>query len=60
MVVRAGVTPKDLVDSAIGALYGVVVHGMVLNEVEPRVAAMLRIMPYTGSNESQKALPAKR
>jgi capsular exopolysaccharide synthesis family protein len=60
MVVRAGVTPKDLVDSAISALYGVVVHGMVLNEVEPRVAAMLRIMPYTGSNESQKALPAKR
>jgi capsular exopolysaccharide synthesis family protein len=61
MVVRAGATPAELVDSAIGALYGVVVHGMVLNAVEPRVAAMLRIMPYTGSNgETQKALPAKR
>jgi len=61
LVVRAGTTPAELVDTAIGALYGVVVHGMVLNAVEPRVAAMLRIMPYTGSNgETQKALPAKR
>src|SRR3954467_9095071 len=62
MVVRAGTTPAELIDSAIGALYGVGGHGMVLNAVEPRVAAMLRIMPYTGGSngESQKARPAKR
>jgi capsular exopolysaccharide synthesis family protein len=57
MVVRAGHTPKELVNSAIDALYGVTVHGMVLNEVEARVASMLRIMPY---GREQKALPAKR
>ena len=58
MVVRANHTPKELVNAAIDALYGVTVHGMVLNEVDPRVADMLRIAPYSSSG--QKALPAKR
>ena len=57
MVVRANVTPKELVDSAIGALYGVTVHGMVLNDVDPRISTMLRLTPY---GTDQKALPAKR
>jgi capsular exopolysaccharide synthesis family protein len=57
MVVRANYTPRELVNSAIDALYGVTVHGMVLNEVDPRVASMLRIQPY---GTQQKALPAKR
>jgi protein-tyrosine kinase len=57
MVVRAGVTQKEMVDAAIQALYGVQVHGIVLNDVDPRVASALRIMPY---GEAQKALPAKR
>jgi capsular exopolysaccharide synthesis family protein len=55
MVVRANHTPRELLNSALHAMYGVTVHGVVLNEVEARVASMLRIMPY--SNE-QKALPA--
>jgi capsular exopolysaccharide synthesis family protein len=57
LVVRANYTPKELVNAAIDALYGVTVHGLVLNEVEPRVADMLRIAPY---GTKQKALPAKR
>jgi capsular exopolysaccharide synthesis family protein len=59
LIVRAGVTPKELVNSAIDALYGVTVHGVVLNHVDGRVASMLRIMnrPY---GTEQKALPAKR
>ncbi|MGZ3438071.1 MAG: CpsD/CapB family tyrosine-protein kinase [Polyangia bacterium] len=57
MVVRANHTPKELVNAAIDALYGVTVHGLVLNEVDPRVASMLRIAPY---GTQQKALPAKR
>ncbi|HEY1587232.1 MAG TPA: CpsD/CapB family tyrosine-protein kinase [Polyangia bacterium] len=57
MVVRANHTPKELVNSALDALYGVTVHGLVLNEVDPRVASMLRIAPY---GTQQKALPAKR
>jgi protein-tyrosine kinase len=57
MVVRAGVTPHELVESAMGALYGVQVHGIVLNDVDPRVASMLRIAPY---GQEQKALPARR
>lgn len=57
MVVRASVTPRELVDSAIAALFGVQVHGLVLNDVDPRMASLLRIMPY---GEQQKALPARR
>jgi len=57
MVVRANHTPKELVNAALDALYGVTVHGLVLNEVDPRVASMLRIAPY---GTQQKALPAKR
>ncbi len=57
LIVRANHTPKELVNSAIDALYGVTVHGLVLNEVDPRVASLLRIAPY---QPQQKALPAKR
>ena len=59
MVVRANHTPRELIGTAIGALYGVTVHGLVLNEVDPRVASMLRILSY-GGTEQQKALPAGR
>jgi len=57
MVVRANHTPKELVNAALDALYGVTVHGLVLNEVDPRVASMLRIAPY---GTQQKALAAPR
>jgi capsular exopolysaccharide synthesis family protein len=57
LVVRASYSPKDLVNAAIDALYGVTVHGIVLNDVDARVASMLRIAPY---GTQQKALPAKR
>jgi capsular exopolysaccharide synthesis family protein len=57
MVVRANYTPKELVNAAIDALYGVTVHGLVLNAVDANIAAMLRIAPY---GTQQKALPAKR
>jgi capsular exopolysaccharide synthesis family protein len=57
MVVRANFTPKELVNAAIDALYGVTVHGLVLNAVDANIAAMLRIAPY---GTQQKALPAKR
>lgn len=57
MVVRASHSPKELVNAAIDALYGVTVHGIVLNDVDARVASMLRIAPY---GTQQKALPAKR
>jgi capsular exopolysaccharide synthesis family protein len=57
MVVRANYTPKELVNAAIDALYGVTVHGLVLNEVDARIASLLRIAPY---GTQQKALPAKR
>jgi len=57
MVVRANHTPKELVNAALDALYGVTVHGIVLNAVDARIASMLRIAPY---GTQQKALPAKR
>jgi capsular exopolysaccharide synthesis family protein len=57
MVVRANHTPKELVNAAIDALYGVTVHGLLLNAVDAGVASMLRIAPY---GAQQKALPAKR
>jgi protein-tyrosine kinase len=57
LVVRANFTPKELVNAAIDALYGVTVHGLVLNAVDASIAAMLRIAPY---GTQQKALPAKR
>jgi capsular exopolysaccharide synthesis family protein len=36
MVVRAGSTPRELVGAAIDGLFGVTVHGIVLNDVDPR------------------------
>ena len=60
LVVRANATPKELVNAAIDALYGVTVHGLVLNEVDARVAGMLRITSLGPYGTQQKALPAKR
>jgi len=60
LVVRANATPKELVNAAIDALYGVTVHGLVLNEVDARVASMLRIASLGPYGTQQKALPAKR
>jgi capsular exopolysaccharide synthesis family protein len=58
MIVRAGVTPKELVGAAVDALYGIPVHGLVLNDVDPRAATMLNLAP---SGEMPKALgPARR
>jgi len=57
LIVRASHSPKELVNAAIDALYGVTVHGIVLNDVDARVASMLHIAPY---GTQQKALPAKR
>jgi capsular exopolysaccharide synthesis family protein len=54
LVVRARVTPRELVHSALAALYGVVVHGMVLNDVDSTIANLLHIT----SRDAQKALPA--
>ena len=58
MVVRANHTPKELVNAAIDALYGVTVHGMVLNEVDARMASTCCASRPTA--RAQKALPAKR
>ncbi len=58
MVVRANVTERELVDAAIDALYGVTVHGLVLNEVDPQLASMLRVLAPNGTE--QKALPPAR
>jgi capsular exopolysaccharide synthesis family protein len=57
MVVRSGQTGMDLVEAAISQLYGITVHGIVLNAVDPRMASILRIAPY---EHRPKALPAKR
>jgi capsular exopolysaccharide synthesis family protein len=57
MVVRSGATPRELVDAALEALYGVVVHGLVLNDVDPSIATMLRIVPRPYGSE-RLALPA--
>jgi succinoglycan biosynthesis transport protein ExoP len=57
MVVKSGGTSRELVNAAIDSLYGVVVHGLVLNGVDARMASMLRIVPY---GTPQKALPPKR
>jgi capsular exopolysaccharide synthesis family protein len=55
LVVRAGRTDGDLLASTLDALYGVVVHGLVLNAVDPHAAPRLHAAP-TGL----KALPPKR
>jgi capsular exopolysaccharide synthesis family protein len=57
MIVRAGVTPRELVGAAVDALYGIPVHGLVLNDVDPRAATMLNLAP---SGEMPKALMAHK
>jgi len=53
MVVRANSTPRELVGAAVDALYGVPVHGLVLNDVDPRAATMLNL---ASSGEAPRAL----
>jgi capsular exopolysaccharide synthesis family protein len=55
LVVRAGITPRELVGAAVDALYGVPVHGLVLNDVDPRAATMMSM-----SGEMPKALGPRR
>ena len=55
LVVRAGRTQGESVAAAMDALYGVTVHGMVLNEVDPRTAAMTHLLPPA----TRKALPPR-
>jgi tyrosine-protein kinase len=43
LIVRAGKTPGETVAAALDALFGVTVHGLVLNQVDPR--AMVRASP---------------
>jgi capsular exopolysaccharide synthesis family protein len=57
MVVRAGATPRELVGAAIDALFGVAVHGVVLNDVDPRAVTLMNLAP---TGELPKALPAHR
>jgi hypothetical protein len=57
MIVRASQTPRELVGAAIDALYGVPLHGLVLNDVDPRAATALNLAP---SGELPKALPPHR
>ncbi len=60
MVVRAGATPSDLVQEALGSLYGVTVHGRVLNDVEARLSAEpLRLM-RASAGLGRPALPPRR
>jgi capsular exopolysaccharide synthesis family protein len=54
MIVRANRTPLELVGAAVEALYGVPVHGVVLNDVDARLVG--RVLPPPG--ETPKALPA--
>lgn len=53
VVVRAGITPLELVGAAVDALYGVPVHGVVLNDVEPHLLHVGR-----ASFDPSRALPA--
>jgi receptor protein-tyrosine kinase len=57
LVVRAGVTARDMVGAALDALYGVTVHGLVLNEVDPRATSTLG---FTTAPEATRALPPRR
>jgi capsular exopolysaccharide synthesis family protein len=54
IVVRAGTTALELVGAAVDALYGVPVHGLVLNEVDP---AHLHV-GHTAGFDPSRALPA--
>ncbi len=56
LVVRAGKTAGESLAAAIDALHGVTVHGMVLNDVDPRTAAMTYLLPAP----AMKALPPRR
>jgi capsular exopolysaccharide synthesis family protein len=56
LVVRAGVTPRDLVTSAIDGLSGVTVHGLVLNDAEP--SALVHGLAAALPSEAPRALPA--
>lgn len=60
VVVRAGVTPRELVAAALDALFGVPVHGLVLNDVEARaLTAAGGRAPALDAAERPKALMAR-
>jgi capsular exopolysaccharide synthesis family protein len=54
LVVRAGATPRERVAAAVDALFGVTVHGVVLNQVDPRATTLLERL------EPPRALLPKR
>jgi protein-tyrosine kinase len=53
LVVRANSTPREWVGAAVDALYGVPVHGLILNDVDPRAATMLNL---ASSGDAPRAL----
>jgi receptor protein-tyrosine kinase len=56
LIVRAGATPRDLVAAAVRSLFGIVVHGIVLNGVDSAA-----LPPATRiAADHLKALPAHR
>lgn len=55
MIVRAS-TPRELVGAAIDSLFGVPVHGMVLNDVDPSAVTTLQLQ----AGDGQKALMPRR
>jgi capsular exopolysaccharide synthesis family protein len=57
LIVRAGLTPRELLGAAVDALYGIAVHGVVLNAVDPRAATLLNLAP---TGELPKALAPHR
>ena len=56
MIVRAGVTPGEVVQAAIDSLHGVTVHGLVLNDVDPTLLG--RGVGALARRPMLKALPA--
>jgi len=57
LVVRAGATPRELVGAAVDALYGIAVHGVVLNDVDLEVA---KAPSLVSAGDAPRALPPRR
>ena len=55
LVVRANVTQRDLVNAAMESLYGIRVHGIVLNEVEAG-SVVTQLRSLASSSETARAL----
>ena len=59
MVVRAGTTSRELVESATSALYDVPIHGMILNDVDPSATLTLQIQDRLPAKSTyRRALPS--